>query len=124
MRGLLRKFFGEARPTFDLILLGLGEDGHTASLFPRTPILDERERWVKEVFLEAQNTYRISLCVPVITEAEQIVFLVQGASKARSLKEVLEGAYRPKELPAQMIKPRNGELVWLIDETAATELNK
>jgi 6-phosphogluconolactonase len=120
---LLRKVFGNATPRFDLILLGLGEDGHTASLFPGTSILNEQERWVKEVFLEAQNSYRISLTVPAIIEADQIVFLVKGANKALALKEVLEGPFRPQEFPAQMIKPKHGELIWLIDQEAAKQLH-
>lgn len=118
----LREFFHDGSPRFDLIFLGLGEDGHTASLFPNTPILEERTRWVKEAFVAEQNMPRVSLTVPVLVEASSIVFLVQGANKSRALREVLEGQFRPLEFPAQLIRPTRGELIWLVDEEAAQEL--
>ncbi len=120
----LRQFFPEGPPRFDLIFLGLGKDGHTASLFPQTPILDERTRWVKEVFPTEQKIPRVSLTVPVLIEASTVVFLVQGAEKSSALKEVLEGPYRPHEFPAQLIRPKHGELIWLVDEEAARELQE
>jgi 6-phosphogluconolactonase len=119
---LLREFFRDGPPHFDLIFLGLGEDGHTASLFPNTTILEERTRWVKEVFPKEQDIPRVSLTVPVLVEASSVVFLVQGAEKSRAVKEVLEGEYRPNEFPAQLIRPTRGELIWLVDEKAAQEL--
>ncbi len=121
---LLREFFHDGPPRFDLVLLGLGGDGHTASLFPKNSILDEEQHWAKRIFLEEKNEYRISLTVPVLVEAAEIVFLVQGAQKSRALKEVLEGPYKPQEFPAQMIRPKHGELIWLIDEEAAQELKE
>lgn len=119
---LLRRFFPDGAPRFDLILLGLGEDGHTASLFPGSPALDERDRWVKEVFLQKSDMLRVTLTVPAIVEAETIVFLVQGSDKAEALKKVLQGPYRPQELPAQLIRPKRGELLWLVDDEAAQGL--
>jgi 6-phosphogluconolactonase len=119
---LLRKFFRKGPLRFDLIFLGLGEDGHTASLFPNSSILEERARWVKEVLVPEQHMHRVSLTVPALVEASATIFLVQGANKSRALREVLEGPYRPHEYPAQLIRPARGQLVWLVDEDAARDL--
>jgi 6-phosphogluconolactonase len=118
----LRAFFQNAPARFDLVLLGLGENGHTASLFPHTEILDERERWVKEVYVSEQDMYRVSLTVPILNQAGQVVFLAHGADKAGVLKDVLLGAPQPRDLPAQLINPANGETIWLLDRDAAAQL--
>ncbi len=109
-------------PSFDLILLGLGANGHTASLFPHTPLLRETTRWVAAEYIDEVKMWRITLTAPVINAAEHILWLVAGADKAATVRAVLRGAYRPEELPAQLIQPVNGRAVWLLDHAAATAL--
>ena len=118
----LKQIFHDSFPRFDLVLLGLGENGHTASLFPHTEILHEKKRWVKEVFIPEQNIFRISLTAPAINAAKQVVFLVTGEKKAAVLNEVLHGNFQPEELPAQLIKPVSGELIWMIEKTASFKI--
>jgi len=115
----LREFFGGRPPRLDLILLGLGDNGHTASLFPGTPALEERQRWAVEVHVAEEDLYRVTLTVPLINQAVVVAFLVAGKSKARVLKEVLYGPRDPARLPAQLIRPESGDLLWLIDREAA-----
>jgi 6-phosphogluconolactonase len=118
----LRAFFGlEAGqlPQFDCILLGLGSDGHTASLFPGTEALHETNRLVTANWVEKFKTYRITLTVPVLNHADLVVFLVSGAEKAEALKEVLQGDYRPDRFPAQLIRPGPEKLRWIVDREAA-----
>lgn len=107
---------------FDLILLGMGDDGHTASLFPGTAVLNETEKWVDAYFLAPQDMYRITLTAPLINRAKKIVFALFGANKAPALYEVLEGEPNVATYPSQLIKPLNGELVWLVDDAAAAKL--
>jgi 6-phosphogluconolactonase len=121
---LLKAHFAGGPPQFDLILLGMGDDGHTASMFPGTEVVHERERWVKELFLASQDMYRITLTAPLINQARRIVFQVFGAGKAATLKRVLEGPYQPDVLPSQLIKPTSGELHWFLDEAAAGEIGR
>lgn len=118
----LRDFFGEQPPVFDLILLGLGDNGHTASLFPHTPVLDEKKRWVAEVYVAEQEMYRVTFTAPLINQAHQVIFLVSGAEKALALREVLEGAYRPQQYPAQLICPASSHPIWLVDKAAGHKL--
>ena len=118
----LRAFFGlEAGqlPQFDCILLGLGSDGHTASLFPGTEALHETNRLVVANWVEKFKTYRITLTVPVLNHANSVIFLVSGAEKAEALKEVLQGDYRPDRFPAQLIRPGPEKLRWIVDREAA-----
>lgn len=117
----LRTYLGET-PQFDLILLGMGDDGHTASLFPGTGVLQEQKRLVKAYYLSPQFMYRITLTASCINAAKKIIFLVFGEKKAPALQEVLEGATNPDKYPAQLIKPFDGELIWLADELAAQQL--
>jgi 6-phosphogluconolactonase len=105
-------------PRFDLVLLGMGPEGHTASLFPGTKALDEKERLVVSNWVGKLYTYRITLTPPVLNHAAMVIFLVSGADKAPALKAVLEGPYEPAQLPAQLIRPWDGRLVWLIERTA------
>lgn len=114
----LRKFFGEAIPAFDLILLGLGEDGHTASLFPHSPALKETERLVVAPWVEKFNAYRISLTLPVLNNGKSTVFLVTGAAKAEILSEVVKNN-KTDLYPVQAISPTNGAVSWLVDKAAA-----
>jgi 6-phosphogluconolactonase len=107
-------------PRFDLVLLGMGDDGHTASLFPHTTALNETERWTAANPVEKLNTVRLTLTAPVINNARMVVFLIAGANKAERLAEVIDGPAEPDRLPSQMIRPHNGRLIWLLDEAAAT----
>ena len=118
----LQKFFGKQSPEFDLILLGLGDNAHTASLFPHTPVLSEKERWVDKVFVAEQSMYRVTLTAPIINQAKAVIFLVSGADKASALQSVLEGAYHPHEYPAQLIHPNDAHPIWLVDKAAAHKL--
>ena len=102
----------------------MGDDGHTASMFPGTDVVHERERWVKELFLASQQMYRITLTAPLINQARRIVFQAFGAGKAATLKRVLEGPDQPDQLPSQLIKPTSGELHWFLDEAAAGEIRR
>ena len=117
----LEEFFG-GPPALDLVLLGIGEDGHTASLFPRTPALDERDRWAAENPVEKLGTTRITLTIPAINAAKQVVFLVAGEGKAEALKEILEGDTEPHNCPAKLIRPV-GKLIWMADAAAASSLS-
>jgi len=118
----LQQFFDPASPIFDLILLGLGDNAHTASLFPHTPVLAESTRWVADVTIPELGMSRITLTAPLINQARQVVFLVSGAAKAHALRMVLEGAYQPLEYPAQLIHPSGARLRWLVDKAAGSQL--
>jgi len=109
-------------PAFDLICLGLGDNGHTASLFPGTAALRERERWVAPQYVEVLTAWRVTFTAPLINAARHSAFLVEGAGKAEVLWRVLEGPYQPDVLPAQMIQPVSGQLHWLVDTAAAVKL--
>jgi 6-phosphogluconolactonase len=105
-------------PRFDLIYLGLGTNGHTASLFPHSRVLRERSRLVLADFVAEVNTWRISMTVPLLNRGRKVAFLIEGQEKAQVLREVLLGPRDPERLPAQLIAPE-GKLLWLVDETAA-----
>src|SRR5690242_2038108 len=115
----LRQSFGEAIPAFDLVLLGLGEDGHTASLFPGSEVLHETKRWVAAPWVEKFKAYRITMTLPVLNNGKSVVFLVTGASKAEILRTVMSTDKKPDLYPAQAISPTNGAVSWLVDEAAA-----
>jgi 6-phosphogluconolactonase len=115
----LQKFFGldsGALPRFDLILLGIGEDGHTASLFPDSEALNETKHLVVAPFVEKLNSYRLTLTLPVLNNAAEVWFLVTGASKAAALKEILSGS---SDLPAAKVQPIDGKLTWFVTQDAA-----
>src|ERR1700743_2250119 len=116
----IETFFDDSEESFDLILLGLGDNSHTASLFPHTPVLHDRTPGVKEVFLEDQNVYRITLNAPMIHEARHIAFLVYGEGKAEAVHHVLEDDEDIEEYPAQLIEPIVGEIQWFLDEAGAS----
>lgn len=119
---LLQQFFAGRPPRLDLVLLGLGDNGHTASLFPGTPVLKESERWVAEVYVAEQDLYRVTLTAPFINQAGLVAFLVAGEAKAGVLREVIHGPRNPEHLPAQLIQPEAGEILWLTDLKAAARV--
>jgi 6-phosphogluconolactonase len=122
----LRKFFEVAPgefPRFDLILLGLGPDGHTASLFPETTALRERSRLVVANWVEKLNTSRITFTLPVLNAARCVAFLVSGTDKAAVLHEVLEGTAPAEKYPSKLVQPSEGKLIWFVDRAAASELS-
>jgi 6-phosphogluconolactonase len=110
-------------PRFDMVLLGMGPDGHTASLFPGIPALQEKSRWVVSDWVEKFKTNRITLTLPVLNNAAVVMFLVSGQDKASTLKEVLQGKQPGELFPSKLIKPSNGELIWMIDRAAAAQLS-
>lgn len=119
----LRAFFLADLPCFDLILLGMGDDGHTASLFPNTTALDETDKWVTSNYVTTvKQNWRVTLTAPAINAAANIAFLVSGLGKAERLQQVLHGEYQPRELPSQLINPTEGNLIWFIDQPAAAKL--
>jgi 6-phosphogluconolactonase len=124
----LRQFFtfsessGGAFPVFDLVLLGLGADGHAASLFPGTRAIHESARWVLGHYVNAQKGWRITLTPPVINSARTVVFIVAGTGKAPVLRDILEGPFLPDVLPAQVVRPEGGDLLWMLDRDAAALL--
>lgn len=116
--------FNGADLTFDLILLGMGDDAHTASLFPETSILESRDAEIDSVFVEKLSTYRISFTAPLINKARNVAFLVFGKGKAEAVKHVIEDEQKnTKRYPAQMIQPFDGKLTWFLDNEAAELLD-
>ncbi|HZY88352.1 MAG TPA: 6-phosphogluconolactonase [Gemmataceae bacterium] len=109
-------------PAFDLILLGMGPDGHTASLFPHTAALGETKRWVVVNHVPKFNTDRMTLTYPVLNRACEVLFLVAGADKAEPLAEVLQGPPDPERLPSQRVRPTDGQLLFFVDRAAAARL--
>lgn len=120
---VIKNFFG-AGIRFDLVLLGLGDNSHTASLFPYTPVLHDTSPAVKEVYLEDQKVYRITINAPIINNASHIAFLVYGQGKAEALHHVIEDERNVDVFPAQLIKPVNGKLQWFLDDAAASKLSR
>ena len=120
---MLHTYFGDSGLTFDLVLLGMGDDGHTLSLFPGTEVVHEQTVWTKAFFLDGQNMHRLTLTAPIVNRSACVLFLVAGPKKAQPLREVLEGKYQPETYPVQVIKPSAGELIWMVDEKAATNLS-
>ncbi|MGH7855517.1 MAG: 6-phosphogluconolactonase [Candidatus Binatia bacterium] len=121
----LKVFFGAsggALPCFDLIFLGLGDDGHTASLFPGSAALAETEHLVAAVYVEKLRSHRLTLTLPVINAAVQATFLVSGESKAKIVREILVPYSVACNYPAAKVRPSNGRLTWVIDADAAKEL--
>lgn len=119
---VIKEFFDPGEIRFDMVLLGLGDNSHTASLFPYTSVLNDEAPSVKEVFLEDQQVYRITMNAPLINQAFHIAFLVYGAGKAEAVHHVIEDHQDINSFPAQLIKPVNGELQWFLDNAAASHL--
>jgi 6-phosphogluconolactonase len=122
----LRRFFklsDRGFPRFNLALLGLGDNSHTASLFPGLPVLHEAERIAVPVEVEDAHRYRVTLTAPVFNHAERVMFLVAGESKQQAVRNVLKGPRDPDRYPAQLIAPVDGEVMWLLDAAAARLLD-
>jgi 6-phosphogluconolactonase len=121
----LRKFFGMSRiPVFDLTILGMGEDGHTASLFPGSKALEETIRFALPVFMKKPKYDRITLTLPVLNNSVQILFLVSGPSKANIINEILGKEGKKEGYPTGLINPSKGQVLWLIDQEAARNLKE
>lgn len=116
---VLRSHFTDGIARFDLVMLGLGDDGHTASLFPGSSALNEQHRWVTTAHKPGEDIMRVTLTAQPLNQAALVVFLVAGSGKASVLNEILEGPYTPGMLPAQLIKPVYGKLFWYVEESAA-----
>lgn len=123
----LRKFFGssaEGWPSFDLVLLGIGSDGHTASLFPGSPVLKETVRWVAAPYVEELNTARLTLTLPAINHARRVIFLAAGREKASIVRDVLSPNPPSTDLPARRVQPRKGQRLFFLDQDAAALIEK
>jgi len=118
----IRDHFSHRPCSFDFILLGLGDNSHTASLFPHTSVLHEQTALVKALFVEEVEMYRVTFTAPLINLAHTIVFLVYGAAKAEAVHHVLEDSLDIEEYPAQLVRPGKGELYWYLDEAAAKKI--
>jgi len=119
----MREYFGNEQPCLDLILLGMGDNGHTASLFPGLTAVHEQQRWVVAEYVAEVGMWRITLTPVVLNLARAVVFLVSGSGKASMLRQVLEGPFAPDERPAQIVRPSPGEVIWLVDAPAAANLS-
>lgn len=120
----LSEFFEDSGRPLDLVLLGLGEDGHTASLFPNTPALREYERLATANWVEKLNAYRLTMTFPTINSSLNVMFVAAGDTKADAARNVLDGEFRPDDLPAQFVNPESGNLFWLLDKGAASLLKE
>jgi 6-phosphogluconolactonase len=120
----MRNHFKGNECRFDLILLGLGDNSHTASLFPHTSVLHEKVALVKEIYVQEVSMYRITFTAPLINNADCIAFLVYGASKSEAVANILRGPVRIDDYPAQLINPSHGELHWFLDGPAAADIDE
>jgi len=120
----MQRVFGETLPHFDLIQLGMGPEGHTASLFPHQLSLQEQQRLVIPVTVPKPPPPRLTITPPLLNAARYILFLVTGREKADAVQAVLEGDYQPDEYPAQIVQPHQGQVTWMFDKAAATKLTK
>lgn len=118
----INRHFDGAEPRFDSVLLGLGDNSHTASLFPHTDILHEKEATIKSVFIPAQQVFRISFTAPLINMAHRVAFLVYGAGKAQAVANILEGVHDIENFPAQLIQPTDGVVDWFLDKAATANI--
>jgi len=118
----LHRYFDQHTSTFDLVLLGLGDNAHTLSLFPGYKVVKETNKWVCSFFLKEENIYRITLTAPVVNLASRVAFLVSGGDKAAAVYHVYAGEHDPDLYPAQIIQPFNSRQYWFCDEAAAADL--
>jgi len=121
----MQRVFGTTGiPSFDLIQLGMGPEGHTASLFPHSAALHEQEHLVVPVRTPKPPPDRLTFTPPLLNAARHVLFLVTGSDKADAVHEVIEGEYNPDEYPAQIVRPSHGEVTWMLDTTAASKLSR
>lgn len=118
----INHFFKNKKVVYDWLLLGLGNDGHTASLFPGTAILKEKKRLIKEVWVEEKQIWRISFTFPLINNAAQIIFLIAGKEKAGVVASVINRTKIKPALPSQLVEPEKGTIYWMLDEEAAAKI--
>lgn len=121
---IIKRYFKDASPSFDLILLGIGDNSHTASLFPHTSILHETTATVRTVYVKELKAYRISFSAPLINLAHNIAFLVYGSEKAMAVYNILKAGKDIEQFPAQLIQTARGEINWFVDKAAASEIRK
>lgn len=121
---LIQDHFKKAPPCFDLILLGLGEDGHTASLFPGTDAIEEYDKSVVAVFVPELDTWRVTLTLPVINAAREVLFLVSGSSKSKIMQRIMSIENPTKDIPATLVNPKEGAIDWMLDSEAVALINK
>jgi len=119
---ILHRYFDQHSSTFDLVLLGLGDNAHTLSLFPGYKVVKETSKWVCAFLLKEEDIYRITLTAPVVNLASRVAFLVSGGDKAAAVYHVYAGEHDPDLYPAQIIQPFNSRLYWFCDEAAAADL--
>jgi 6-phosphogluconolactonase len=121
----MQRVFGtDGIPSFDLLQLGMGPEGHTASLFPHQPSLHEQQRLVMPVNVPKPPPPRLTFTPPLLNAAKHVLFLVTGADKAEAVQAVLEGGYQPEEYPAQIVRPPHGDVTWMLDTAAAGKLHR
>lgn len=119
---ILHRYFDQQPNTFDLVLLGMGDNAHTLSLFPGYKVVKENSKWVCAFYLKEQDMYRITLTPPVVNQSSRVAFLISGGDKAAAVYHVIAGEHDPDLYPAQIIQPFNGEIYWFCDEAAAADL--
>jgi 6-phosphogluconolactonase len=116
----IKDYFKGKMPCFDIILLGVGENGHTASLFPNAKVLEEQEEGIRAVYVEEEKMFRITMTAALINSAHNILFLVTGKDKAKIMEAILSDSAQPHKYPAQLIRPNKGQLFWFLDQAAAS----
>ena len=121
---ILHQYFDNQPFSFDLLLLGMGDDAHTLSLFPYTEVIQEDKHWCCSFFLAQQDMFRVTITRPIANQSSCILFLTTGAGKANALAKVLEGPRDFKQYPSQSVQSANGSTIWMVDEAAAAALEK
>ena len=123
-RAELNKFFHHKQPVFDLAFLGMGDDGHTASIFPGTKVIGMSRKRASEVYVSKLKAWRITLTAPVFNQAREVIFLADGRKKIAAIKEVWNGKFAPREYPAQLLRQADHQVVWYLDETLGRAVEK